>query len=44
MPPVKHGALSPKGLEKVVHELVADAGLSSFLKMPGLVDAMAKPA
>lgn len=40
-PPVRHGELSPKGAEKLLHEVVASAELESVLKLPGLVDAMA---
>ncbi|MCC6646201.1 MAG: amidase [Polyangiaceae bacterium] len=40
-PPARHGELSPKGVEKVAHELIAAAELQSVLKLPGLVDAMA---
>lgn len=37
-PPLEHGALRPEGLEATLTDVVAAVGISSLLKIPGLVD------
>ena len=37
-PPVKHGVLGPQGFERTLHDRVSRHGLSSLLRIPGIMD------
>ncbi|MBI2391903.1 MAG: amidase [Deltaproteobacteria bacterium] len=42
LPPPKIGALQPHGIERKLQEIVADASLTSVLRIPGLVEKIAE--